>query len=223
MFQNHKANGRRPSSSGVKSEEPLPDVPKTPTAQLSLDKKRQTEADVPHGPPPSLPRAVAPLSPQLDTPLNPTVSQAKKRSHTDSVKGQENNNLQNGQLTVDTNGHKSPNPVDSYTNNNRLMPAIVVVNGHHNNNSIGVNNNNNNSSNNNNKNDGGTGKQQEVKSELYSLPINSPGTDYWHARNPVADQVFITDVTVNLKTVTIRECKTEKGFFRERDPKSDVY
>lgn len=31
------------------------------------------------------------------------------------------------------------------------------------------------------------------------------------------DQVFITDVTVNLETVTIRECKTERGFFRERD------
>ncbi|CAH2003320.1 unnamed protein product [Acanthoscelides obtectus] len=47
--------------------------------------------------------------------------------------------------------------------------------------------------------------------------LASPGSEYWLARNPVADQVFITDVTVNLKTVTIRECKTEKGFFKERD------
>lgn len=47
--------------------------------------------------------------------------------------------------------------------------------------------------------------------------LTSPGSEYWLARNPVADQVFITDVTVNLKTVTIRECKTEKGFFKERD------
>lgn len=31
-----------------------------------------------------------------------------------------------------------------------------------------------------------------------------------------AEQVFITDVTVNLETVTIRECKTEQGFFRDR-------
>ncbi|KAF5307079.1 hypothetical protein FQR65_LT07138 [Abscondita terminalis] len=46
--------------------------------------------------------------------------------------------------------------------------------------------------------------------------LTSPGSDYWLARNPVVDQVFITDVTVNLKTVTIRECKTEKGFFKER-------
>lgn len=30
------------------------------------------------------------------------------------------------------------------------------------------------------------------------------------------DQVFITDVTVSLETVTIRECKTQQGFFRER-------
>ncbi|XP_066995739.2 polycomb group protein Pc [Anabrus simplex] len=47
--------------------------------------------------------------------------------------------------------------------------------------------------------------------------LMSPSSEYWHAQNPVADQVFITDVTVNLKTVTIRECKTEKGFFRDRD------
>lgn len=51
--------------------------------------------------------------------------------------------------------------------------------------------------------------------ELQPL-LTSPGSEYWLARNPVADQVFITDVTVNLKTVTIRECKTEKGFFKER-------
>lgn len=40
---------------------------------------------------------------------------------------------------------------------------------------------------------------------------------YWIARAPVADQVFITDVTVNLQTVTIRECRTERGFFKPRD------
>lgn len=46
---------------------------------------------------------------------------------------------------------------------------------------------------------------------------------YWHARNPVADQVLITDVTVNLKAVTIRECKTKKGFFRERDSNETLW
>lgn len=51
--------------------------------------------------------------------------------------------------------------------------------------------------------------------------LTSPGSEYWLARNPVADQVFITDVTVNLKTVTIRECKTEKGFFKERGDRED--
>ncbi|XP_041977599.1 polycomb group protein Pc [Aricia agestis] len=43
------------------------------------------------------------------------------------------------------------------------------------------------------------------------------GAAYWLARSPVADQIFITDVTVNLQTVTIRECRTEKGFFRARE------
>ncbi|KAK6638129.1 hypothetical protein RUM44_008554 [Polyplax serrata] len=55
--------------------------------------------------------------------------------------------------------------------------------------------------------------------------LTHQGGDYWRNRNPVADQIFITDVTVNLQTVTIRECKTEKGFFKERDhkeQKSDI-
>lgn len=37
----------------------------------------------------------------------------------------------------------------------------------------------------------------------------------------ISDKVVITDVTVNLETVTIRECKTERGFFRERDLKAN--
>ncbi|XP_055609324.1 polycomb group protein Pc [Uranotaenia lowii] len=44
----------------------------------------------------------------------------------------------------------------------------------------------------------------------------------WLPRAQVTNQVFITDVTVNLETVTIRECKTERGFFKARDLKSDI-
>lgn len=204
-YHSHKVNGRRPSSSSVKStpEEPLPAVPTTPAPAVQ-DKKRP-EADVPHGPPPSLPRAPpAPLSPQIDTPLE---QPSTKKRHLSEQKQDKSN----GAVTTDkANGHKSPSPTDSYTNNNRLP---TVVNGHHSHNNINNNNNNNNTSN---------VKQTEIpKSEIYA-PLTSPSTDYWHARNPVADQVFITDVTVNLKTVTIRECKTEKGFFRERDPKETL-
>ncbi|XP_011640659.1 polycomb group protein Pc [Pogonomyrmex barbatus] len=211
-YHSHKANGqnqRRPSSSSLKStpEEPLPAVPTTPAPAIQ-DKKRP-EADVPHGPPPSLPRAplapLAPLSPQIDTPLEQSATKKKQLLEQKQDKS-------NGAVTAadKANGHKSPSPTDSYTNNNRLP---TVVNGHH-----SPNNNNNNNNNNNSLNV----KQTEIpKSEIY-VPLTSPGTDYWHARNPVADQVFITDVTVNLKTVTIRECKTEKGFFRERDPKETL-
>ena len=173
-------------------------MPTTP-APSAQDNKRP-EADVPHGPPPSLPRAPqAPLSPQTETPLEQPIKKQRQ-------------DKPNGPITTDANGHISPSPTDSYTNNNRL-PSIV--NGHHNNNNNTNNNNNNNASQN-------IKSSEFVTSDMY-IPLTSPGTDYWHSRNPVADQVFITDVTVNLKTVTIRECKTEKGFFRERDPKSDVY
>lgn len=102
---------------------------------------------------------------------------------------------------------------DQVTNNSNLNNSKnCLVNGHN-------SNNNNNSSHNNNNNNNG------VISDATPV-LTSPGSDYWLARNPVVDQVFITDVTVNLKTVTIRECKTEKGFFKERsssDPKpSDI-
>ncbi|KAG7202079.1 hypothetical protein KM043_004752 [Ampulex compressa] len=205
-YHSHKVNGRRPSSSSVKStpEEPLPAVPTTPAPAVQ-DKKRP-EADVPHGPPPSLPRAPpTPLSPRIDT----LLEQPTKKRHPPE---QKHHDKSNGSVALDANGRKSPSPTDSYTNNNRLP---TIVNGHH-----SHNNNNNHSNNNNNA---SNVKQTEIaKPDIY-VPLSSPGTDYWHARNPVADQVFITDVTVNLKTVTIRECKTEKGFFRERDPKSDIY
>lgn len=72
-------------------------------------------------------------------------------------------------------------------------------------------------SNNNNMNTGSLDEVDKPAPTLIPQLLTSPNSDYWHARNPVADQVFITDVTVNLKTVTIRECKTEKGFFRNRD------
>ncbi|XP_025602889.1 polycomb group protein Pc isoform X2 [Athalia rosae] len=212
-YHPHKVNGRRPSSSSVKStpEEPLPAVPTT-LAPATQDKKRP-EADVPHGPLPSLPRAPsAPLSPQLDTPLEPQQPTKKKILVADH-KLDKLDKPNGSSVTLDgTNGHKSPTPTDSYTNNNRLP---TVVNGHHSHN---------NNNNNNNNNAPSIKQQTEISSkpEIY-VPLTSPGTDYWHARNPVADQVFITDVTVNLKTVTIRECKTEKGFFRERDPKSDIF
>lgn len=67
--------------------------------------------------------------------------------------------------------------------------------------------------------------QSALEQEQLIDTETSPSSDYWLARNPVADQVFITDVTVNLKTVTIRECKTEKGFFKDRPdghPHSDI-
>lgn len=71
--------------------------------------------------------------------------------------------------------------------------------------------------NNNNINTGDLDEVEKPPPTLLPQLLTSPSSEYWHARNPVADQVFITDVTVNLKTVTIRECKTEKGFFRNRD------
>lgn len=58
--------------------------------------------------------------------------------------------------------------------------------------------------------------QQESSNHLLT-----PSLDYWHRKNPLVDQIFITDVTVNMMTVTIRECKTVSGFFRSRPAGTD--
>lgn len=75
---------------------------------------------------------------------------------------------------------------------------------------------NNNTINNNNSSNTTNGKHQQH--HLTLSPRAAP-PQLWLPRAQVTDQVFITDVTVNLETVTIRECKTERGFFKTRDLK----
>lgn len=57
------------------------------------------------------------------------------------------------------------------------------------------------------------------KHQHLTLSPRAAPPQLWLPRAQATDQVFITDVTVNLETVTIRECKTERGFFKARDLK----
>lgn len=60
------------------------------------------------------------------------------------------------------------------------------------------------------------------KQPLTPLSPRAVPPRFWlPAKCNISNRVVITDVTVNLETVTIRECKTERGFFRERDMKGD--
>jgi len=45
--------------------------------------------------------------------------------------------------------------------------------------------------------------------------------EYWMTKQPLADQIVITDVTVNLTTVTIRECTHQDGFFKAEEEKAE--
>lgn len=60
------------------------------------------------------------------------------------------------------------------------------------------------------------------KHQHLTLSPRAAPPQLWLPRSQATNQVFITDVTVNLETVTIRECKTERGFFKARDMKSDI-
>lgn len=60
----------------------------------------------------------------------------------------------------------------------------------------------------------------------HHIPPVSPRTAaprLWLPKSRRAEHIFITDVTVNLETVTIRECKTEQGFFRDRPMTKDEH
>ncbi|KAG7173952.1 Polycomb group protein Pc-like [Homarus americanus] len=61
--------------------------------------------------------------------------------------------------------------------------------------------------------DAGEEEDEEEEEEV----LVAPDPSYWYKRNPLADEIFITDVTANLITVTIRECKTRQGFFKGTD------
>ena len=57
-------------------------------------------------------------------------------------------------------------------------------------------------------------RQSEIGVESVDRKDNNEACTCW--RKPLIDQIFITDVTSNLVTVTVRECYTDKGFFRKR-------
>lgn len=67
------------------------------------------------------------------------------------------------------------------------------------------------------KEDHEVGVLEEEEEEEEEEMLVAPDPSYWYNRNPLADEIFITDVTANLITVTIRECKTRQGFFKGTD------
>ncbi|CAG9864875.1 unnamed protein product [Phyllotreta striolata] len=138
-----------------------------------------------------IPAAAAPIS---NPATSPRTSTDKKLASVDAALPQSSVKEPASPKSVTHTDDKRPDKkVDIKTENGVLNEKPVAVNGHNNN---------------------------TVSNDTDISAFISPNSDYWLTRNPVADQVFITDVTVNLKTVTIRECKTEKGFFKDRDDKS---
>lgn len=53
-----------------------------------------------------------------------------------------------------------------------------------------------------------------------TISRSSPPPEFWKKQNKLVDQIMITDVTANQMTITVRECKTVHGFFRDREMKS---
>lgn len=53
---------------------------------------------------------------------------------------------------------------------------------------------------------------------LHQRPMrkSSPPPELWRKQARVAEQILITDVTSNNMTITVRECRTHQGFFKER-------
>ncbi len=98
------------------------------------------------------------------------------------------------------------------TNKNSEIPALMTANINNNNDNIAniITSNNNNNSNNNTNTTGMTAHQKTISR-------SSPPPEFWKKQNKLVDQIMITDVTANQMTITVRECKTFQGFFRERE------
>ena len=60
----------------------------------------------------------------------------------------------------------------------------------------------------------------EVMATHKTISRSSPPPEFWKKQNKLVDQIMITDVTANQMTITVRECKTVHGFFRDREMKS---
>lgn len=93
-------------------------------------------------------------------------------------------------------------------------------NSHHNNNIISSNNINGQRNQNFDNNLANSPPKSKSQSLTPLSPQALPPRFWLPSKCNISDKVVITDVTVNFETVTIRECKTERGFFRERDMKS---
>lgn len=210
-----RINGRRPSSSSTKSNV------ETPTEEA-------TTSAIPSA---SSPAVLTAAAPRTSTDKRPSPSDATlphcsatrpEAASPQAISSRSDESAKQKRPSQDAKDVEG-DPVNGHGAASEDATRLTVpVNGHHNNQ---VNNNNNNNNNGDGDNVGAVQGGDAVKTEQQlNHVLTSPGSEYWLARNPVADQVFITDVTVNLKTVTIRECKTEKGFFREREDskRSDI-
>ncbi|KAH9424176.1 Chromobox protein 8 [Dermatophagoides pteronyssinus] len=56
-------------------------------------------------------------------------------------------------------------------------------------------------------------KEQQVPKSNFSI---GPPPEFWRRQNKIVDHIMVTDVTENDCTITVRECRTPQGFFKER-------
>ncbi|XP_069703900.1 polycomb group protein Pc isoform X2 [Periplaneta americana] len=244
-YSSQQVQSRRPSSSSKAGSEVAPQDDTIGISLPGAGSPTPLSGRASKSPASSPPPALTPTSPRSNNTdkrttapaLSPIITHSSQDQGTDGVTSEttisriedsqkQKRNSQDGSTVTsgEINGNIHPPEIDKPGESmiNSSSTAGSLVNGHspytHQNSNISINNNNNSSSNNNNNvNTPSLDDVDKPPPTLIPQVMMSPGSEYWHARNPVADQVFITDVTVNLKTVTIRECKTEKGFFRNRD------
>jgi len=60
-----------------------------------------------------------------------------------------------------------------------------------------------------------TASRKELGTDKKLIRSYSP-PEFWKKQNKLVDHILITDVTANDMTITVRECKTHQGFFKER-------
>lgn len=67
---------------------------------------------------------------------------------------------------------------------------------------------------------GGSNSELKGSEESVEPEVDSLSEEFWMKQTPAVDHVLITDVTTHRLTVTVRECDTSSGFFKDRPPGS---
>ncbi len=60
-------------------------------------------------------------------------------------------------------------------------------------------------------------EEAKCQENIFKTELINPVYKYWRLREPLVNEITVTDVMVGLSSVSIRECSTKNGFFHQQE------